>query len=415
MRKVKWLIAIMLSFLSEVWAQELKGELQNIALFKTDSDFDPSKPVYLPSGQTVGALGTFMRPELTIKPVEKLKVFYEVEIGLNIWSRNSLEIEPGRTRDLIMFKHRQIYSEGEIGRTWFRVGYQHICDPTRLFIEHWLGALKVSVSGWSFILGQLPDQTYEGWDLNRNNFTHDVFVLGAKKEVGRKKVGIFGLYDGETIGRPKFIISPSISIGEDFGFDLALQAGMMRKGAYDGDEIYLGGALQGFTHFKRGRKELAFNLFVLSPDDRYDRNGWNFAFHYSGKTRSRTIILTEDEIRDRGDNMDERISRAENNFFVARSGFALLDGSLSYKLRENLTSTLTVGVAATLLNKNSLGEHFVGAETNLIVEYSRNNVSLVMANGVIVPGGVASASFNTVDMEKARPIYMLEISLNVAF
>ena len=50
------------------------------------------------------------------------------------------------------------------------------------------------------------------------------------------------------------------------------------------------------------------NLLALSADDNWDGTNTTVLI-YSGRSRSKTIILTEDELRDRGGNMDELISQ----------------------------------------------------------------------------------------------------------
>ena len=425
------LFLIVFPIASEGREFDLNGQLINLFLLRNDSDFDRSEPIYLPSGQSVGLLGTYFRPEFTMR-LQDLRIYYEFELGLNLWSRSRIEIEPEETRNFFVLIQRQIYADGALGNSRFRAGYQQIKDPTGLFINHWIGAFKLYSENIDFVLGQMPDQTYEGWFIDRNNFRNDIFVLilSTRQKLSDNwtiNAGISNLYDNNVIGKPKLLSAPVFDIehrdGIKYGLGLALQGGFTEKGAFDkGKEYSLASGAQIYILDDASRLGWGLNLLVLSPDNSADKDGINYGFLYSGKSKSRTILFTEDEIRDKGDNLDERIGERvggfsyNGNFFLMRSGFALLDGSILYRITDKLGSSLTVGVASALQEKNTLNSIFLGTETTLLIRYKISDLIVFdLANSVLIPGAGLSAYINNIDREATDPMYSLESALNVVF
>lgn len=453
---ISLLIALSSSAENEV-KLNLNGYLQTIGLFKTDRDFDSSKPLYSPDGQTVGFFGTFFDPKVTVRLVENLSFYYEIEIGTNLWSRNRVEWNYGEVKDYFAMKHRQIYLQLEKGALKvLRVGYQYFKDPTGLFINHWLGGIYMDVDlktfPLQFFFGQLPDSTYEGWEFDRNNFRNDIFVLYAgstKKALSEKnltfKYGISGLYDGEVIRKHKWILSPQVHISFslhnfEIGGDIAIQAGRFNHTALDfSNEYHFAGGIQLYAGYglgiggwgeivdgrivpgKKPRTEFKSGWFAsllyLSPDDSGYHNKINFAFQYSGRSLSRTIMLTEDEFRDLGLNIDEKIGeRASTLFTLIRSGLFIIEGSYYYKISEPLLLSAIAGAGLVLEEKNALGNYFLAGEVDLALQYRIvEGLVLDFINSLLIPGKAGSAFLNTIDKSSMRPIYQSEISLNLIF
>ena len=123
--------------------------LDNLFIFRNDRDFDRTPPAYDENGQTEGAFATVFRPSITWNLQKDLKVFYEIEVGLNYWSKNNPDEENALAADIFVLKHRQLYTEGTVadGHLGFKVGYQYFTDTTGLFLGHWIGAANFS---WEF-------------------------------------------------------------------------------------------------------------------------------------------------------------------------------------------------------------------------------------------------------------------------
>lgn len=410
---------------------QFHGLLQTVIVYRNDYDFDSTPRYYDVEGQTVGMLGTFFKPQISVTPDKHLRIFWEMELGLNLWSRHNPDQYTSGNFDTFRLAHRELYVEGKFfeKKLNFKVGYQFFEDPTRLFLGHWLGAASIGSdlkkAKVTATVGQLPGQTYEGIGLDANNFKHDTFVYGAAAEVPCKQwkfvISLMGMHDAETIGQTLDLLTASARISADykwinFGLDLALQYGKTDNGAAFADETTLAWALQAFAQVKKDGFDFQLNHLMLSADDRYDRNGSNGAFFYSGKSRSRTIILSEDEIRDQGYNIDEFMGQRRNTFNLLRSGFSLTDFALAYNYKDVFVPAIIVGAGFSLQPENALGGRLVGVEADLDLEIRyKDLLSFHVIGGLLVPGRAGAAFLNRGDMTSTNIQYMVESSLAVMF
>ncbi len=411
---------------------------QTLFVYKNDADFDDTAPAYDESGQHVGLLGTFLKPVLTLHPLAglegapELEILWDSEFGLNLWSVQDPDQYGTGEPSTVRFSQRQIYAKGSFwdGKLGFQAGYQYFTDPTMLFLGHWIGAARIwSDLGWArfeVMAGQMPDQTFEGISLeSTNNFTRDTFVYGALGEfrVGPRvlTVGLHGLHDAQVVDQTLDLLTATATGRCDqgwfrFGWDLAFQYGLTQNGAQGGDEETLAWALQLHGDVLLGPVVLSLTQLVLSADDGHDRNGHNGAFFYSAKTRSRTLMLSEDEIRDRGANFDERLAERRQKFFLVRSGLSLTDLTVTWKATPWFVPSLTLGAAFALEPDNAAGSRFVGFETDLNLRFVyRDRLEFHLAGAFLQPGKALSAYANPYDREATNPQFLLESSLFVYF
>jgi hypothetical protein len=405
--------------------------LQTVFVYQNDSDFDGTPPYYDANGQSVGLMGTFFKPRLELIPIEEISIVWEMELGLNLWSRHNPDQYNSGQFDTFRLAQRELYVKGEFmdGLLGFKVGYQFLQDPTRLFLGHWAGAASfISKRDWaefSFTLAQLPDQTFEGVTLSSNNFNHDTFVYGLQVGVPFSEwdldVGLWGLHDSQVIGQTLNLFAPTVHVEADydfvvFGLDAALQVGTNQNGASQGDEKNLAWALQAYANFDVDNFGIDLNQLILSGDDAHNRNTTNGAFYYSGKSRSRTLLLTENEIRDVGGNLDERLSETRGKFYIVRPGMSVTDLALSYNVEGFFIPAVIVGAGFVLEPDNALGGKMVGVETDLDLEFVyRELLSFHLTAGLLIPGGAGAALTNSYDRTATRTQYMLESSLSVSF
>lgn len=410
---------------------KFNGVLQTVMVWRNDYDFDSTPRYYDADGQSVGILGTFFKPQISLFPVENLKIFWEMELGLNMWSRHNPDQYQSGNFDTFRLAHRELYVEGKFLDGWlgFKVGYQFFEDPGRMFLGHWIGAASVSTDArfakFTVTGGQLPGQTYEGIGLNANNFRHDTFIYGARVDVPVKEwniaVSLLGMRDSETVGQTLDLMNASLRVSADygwvnFGLDAAFQYGTTDNGASDGDETTLAWAMQAFADFKFRGAQIQFNQLVLSADDLVDRNSHNGAFFYSGKSRSRTLILSEDEIRDQGYNLDEFMSQKRNNFYLSRAGLSLTDLTVSYNLKDIFVPAVIVGAGFTLEPGNALGGRMIGVETDLDLEVRYKDIlSFHLVGGILFPGKAAAVYVNGGDLSATNNQYMVQASLSVMY
>lgn len=410
---------------------KFKGVFQTVLLYQNDSDFDGTPPYYDVHGQSVGLLGTFFKPRLEILPIDELSIVWEMELGLNLWSRHNPDQYASGEFDTFRLAQRELYLKGEFmeGALGFAVGYQHLTDATGLFINHWVGAGSFTSrrewASFSFTVAQLPDQTFEGVTLSSNNFRHDTFVYGFQVDVPISQwlvaIGLWGLHDNQIVDQSLNLFTPGLHISADydwarFGVETALQVGANQNGAVDGDERTLAWALQAFAQFDVENLGIGLNQLVLSADDRHNRNSTNKGFYYSGKNRSRTLLLTENGIRDVGGNLDEAVSEPRGEFYVTRPGLSVTDLTLSYNIGGFFIPAVVVGLGFVLEPENALGGKMIGVETDLDLEFVyRDLLSFHLIGGLLMPGKAGAALVNTYDREATRTQYMFLTSVSVSF
>lgn len=414
-------------------AIEVTAETQSLFLYQNDADFDPSEPVYNPDGQGVGGFTTTLSPMIIWNATENIRFAYEAEIGVNVWSTHNPDQQDSAAADALLLKHRQIYAEGELldRLLLFKAGYQYLRDPTGLFIAHWIGAVTVGTdfgdADFFFTIGQTPDPTYEGVTITETNFKHDAFVIGvgghsAALDPLDLNLGIWILDDNHRIEHRNNVITPTLALSAEldsltFGLDAALQLGSFQAGALGGeDQKHLAWAAQLYSILDLTPVELRLNVMALSPDDRWEGNTDNHAFTYSGKSRSSTIMLTEDELRDRWNNLDERLAVDLGGFYLTRPGLLLADLALSWDATSFFEPTLIAGVATVLESENTLGSRFVGGEIALDLRFFFDDIlSFNLVGGTLIPGGAAAAAVNSVNRYEMEPQYLVETALTVTY
>ncbi len=407
------------------------AEFQTVLHYQNDSNFDPTKPYYDKEGQSVGVLGTFLKPRLSLFPVDPIEIVWEMEVGLNLWGKNDPDrYETGRD-DAFRLAFRELYTKGVFldGRFGFKIGYQYLEDPSALFLGHWLGAASLFTdldwARFTFTAAQMPDQTYEGVGLDANNFRHDTFAYGLRADFPlpnwKIAVAFYGLLDQQMVDHTLNLFAPGVKISADYGFarfglDLDFQVGNMENGSTSGDEDTTAWALQAWGEFTAGAFRAEVNQLLLSPDDSHDRNASNHAFFYSGKSRSRTLLLSENEIRDMGFNLDERLAESRGKFFVIRPGYSLTDAAFSYDVKGFFVPTLIVGTGFVLEKDNAMGGQMVGVEMDLDLEFRYKEIlSFHLVGGVLVPGRAAAVFVNDFDRDATENQYVFETSLSVYF
>ena len=406
---------------------EIHGQLAELILWRNDSDFDATAPYYDEEGQSVGSAISFLRPLVTYRPIKNIDLFYESELGMNQWGRNSPDSNPN-SDTFMVYKHRQFWANLQLDFAYIKVGYQRVRDPSDLFLSHWMGAVSAGFDlmrfRGDFMIGQLPDNTYEGVSLLENNFMHDSMTLGIDfsydliMEQLTLDLGYYFLRDTSEVDKAVKLHVPYVGLAykDDklharlYGL---LQAGTREnRGAGGIDQGVLAWAVTANAGMVTKWVDVDLNAFVLSPDDAHDGNDQWGAFYYSGKNNSATMLFTEDEIRDRYDNLDERMSATWGSFFLNRAGLAVVDLAVKVKPMEWLKTGVVAGVGFALEEHNSLGSSFAGFEADLVVRVTvLKKADLLFAGQLFLPGGASAAFVNSTDREATE--YLLGIQAGI--
>ena len=383
-----------------------------------DADFDRTEPAYNADRQHVGFVGTLFRPGITFEILPNLRIRYQAEVGLNLWSRNNADQIDATANDIFLLLHRQVYAEGDTpcGKAGFKTGYDRWSDPTLLMTAHWTGGAQFR-SAWAsgrvtLDAGVLPDATFEGWEIVENNFTHDTFfgrvgveLMGAEGRLVAAP-GANVLIDGSEVDRTLALVAPYLHLGYttdalDLSLDLIGQFGSQADTALDGTaerQIAWGAQVHGTARIKA--ISLTWNVLALSPDDAEEGNGLNSGFYYSGFSRSPTYWLSENELVDVWNNIDERIGTRKGGHFLTRMGLMQSDLRVAWNTGPVFEPALILGVAGALRPANALGHGFVGLETDLDLTFRHLDVlEFHLIGSLIVPGGAAAAAINAIDRE----------------
>ena len=395
------------------------ADLLTLGLLFNDSDFDRTKPAYNEDKQHVGAVGTLLRPGVTFHVLPNLRIRYQAEVGLNVWSRNNADQLDPTADDIFLLLHRQVLAEGEspCDAVRFRVGFDRWTDPSALMMAHWTGAARFSAGGAleRFVAeaGLLPDGTYEGWQIIENNFTHDTFFARVGGEFGhpgggfRIDPGAMLLVDRAEAGRPLNLVAPyvrfawttdKVVISLEAVGQLGVQQGASNLGLAEKQAAF---ALQLHGDEHLGGFTVNWNVLALSPDDAAEGNGRNTAFRYSGFSRSRTLWLSENELFDTWNNLDERIGARDNSHFLMRMGLLQADLRMAYRIRGVFEPAIIVGAAGALNPNNALGKRTIGVEADLDLAFHHPQDVLTFhaIASVVVPGGAAAAAVNQIDRD----------------
>lgn len=404
-------------------AFKAEGEASTLLFWRNDSDFDSVEPYYSEEGQGIGVVSTFFKPRLAYMPVDRVELFYESELGMNFWSLNSPNQGDPTSTDFMVYKHREIWTKFEMDLISLKSGYQRLSDPSHLFLDHWMGAALLDVYlgnlGGRIFAGQLPDSAYEGVDARDNNFVHDNVAFGADfsmlvlDDALTLRLGAYGMYDHRMPRSALFLTD--VMAGAEWAEDeltaslyAHLQGGRWENSAADGgDQALSGWAVAAACGYDAKLLDIAVSAFFLSPDDRHHGNDVQGAFFYSGKNLSRSRMLTEDELRDRYDNLDERMSGTWGSFFVNRAGLAVADVALSGPLYGDLGHEIVFAGGFALASDNAMGHSFVGFETTATLALMlAEGAHLVAVGQVFLPGKAGAVFANEVPgSEAVLPVY----------
>lgn len=424
-------------------AFETGVRLDNLLVFRSDTDFTRDRPFYDEHGQTSGAFATVFTPTLQWNATDDIRVFYEAEVGLNYWSKNNPDQENALADDIFVLKHRQVFAEGTLanGRFGFKAGYQYFTDTTGLFLGHWIGAASLTGS-WrpgqsaGVFVGMVPDLTYEGLSIVENNFRHDIFVFGARTDLALTphwtlNAGVHALHDASIVGRTRWVVAPNVHVAGrsdwlDGGkvrvhgaIDAVVQAGVAANAATDGsDQTILAWAAQGHLGIDMRVVDLRLNVFALSADDADLGNGRDGAFLYSSKSTSATVFMTEDETRNWYDQLDRRMARYQGGFWQHRAGLVVNDLRLTVTALDWFAPSLIVGNSLVLEPANALGHRNVGVEGSLDLAFRVGDLLVTrMLLGGMLPGKAAGALVNAIDPQKAKtdPIWWAQAALCLKF
>lgn len=423
---------------SSIRSIELTGELSTTLYLRNDTDFDPSPRFDDLDGQSDSQFATFFNPTLTVNTGRGVKVKYQLELGWNAWGLNNpsqpnqFMAMPGQP---LQGRHRLIWGQWRGENTSVRFGFQEFRDPSGLFLNHTVGGLKVRLKRGSHrlevIFAQLPDTTYEGIGFNRDyitddNLTTDRFIMGSDYRWTQRSlklnVGLYGLNDESLFHRALRLGTAVLSLshkakGRRVWVHLLGQGGWQdRASALNQRVDHQAFAYQVGARFRAGKLTWSIRSFGVSGDDDYDGNQRQGAFFGSAKNLSKTRLLTEDESRDRYDNLDERMGSYLGVLAFNPAGLMVNDLSLSYQLKEWYQLEAVAGLGSTMNPTRAMGARWMGLELTLTQRWKLSEAAQVFLTGLaLLPGEAAAVLINDQDRRATETLYGLTMGISARF
>lgn len=419
-------------FFKKVFA--INFEMVNLFQYANDTDFDRSSGEDDSYGQSSGMFGTFLKHKLNVTVSDFFRFYYEMEVGMDLWSRNSPEATLGEDDGSVSFgmRQRQLFGEVDWKKLTFRLGYQHIEDVSGLFVNHWFGAgmFRYGAERGSHIRmfgGQMPDQTFEGWQFDKNSLQNDVYVAGVDGQWVfnpwvKLIAGVYYLGDLSDVDYNTHVgvLSAGV-VFEQKAWDAKIavvgQFGSRQNAAADGSDSMIkawGLVVDGGLNMKH--VEVRLSATVLSADDDFEGND-QLAFMWSGKRPGMSMLLSENDVRDVGTNIDERISSKNGAFFDTSAGLAGIDFALYYKPLDYIRIGVVTAALMVLNPDNALGGEFVGSENELVFECNilHDLLKISAVGGLIVPGKAGGALLNRIDRDATDNIYFGQLGIVMVF
>lgn len=417
----------------------LSGRLLTQAHWRNDSDFDLSERYDDLDGQTDSQIASFFDPMLTAQVGREVTICYQLELGWNAWSRN----DPGQPNQFftmrtpgLLARHKRAWGQWSGDGIRIRAGFQRVRDPSGLFLDHTIGAVTTRFNlnksakrrqHITLLAGQIPDTTIEGFDIRNDNLVTDSFIFGLKhlKAFSPKltlRSGLYYLADRRAINRPLDLGVASLSLRLDrkrlsVRADLVGQYGVWANSAIAGrDARVMSWAAQlGFTQ-TRGKLSWGLNAFALSPDDDVNGNDRMGAFLGSARNRSSSVFLTEDETRDRYDNLDERLGSYWGALSFSPAGLLVSDASLGYQLSRDYNARAVIATGSTLNPSRTLGERYVGTELSILQTMTLGENARIKLNLLLfLPGGAGAAMINDINRSARHALFGGSLAFGVNF
>jgi len=411
-------------------------EFKNFFLWQNDSDFDRTDPLYDENGQSVGYFATALTPTMAWQPIDEVLLRYKVQIGENLWSRNDVLERDPTAEDIPTLQHKEIWGAVTLPYDFYvGAGYSSFEDSTNLFLRRELGVFNLTYSPsdeWMLTAscGQLPDSVYEGTtvetpstELGQNNFENDALIYALQAQAnwlstdfGILDFGVIGLNDRSEIGREKNLWNIGANYMRDWSsllltsIDLAVQFGKTANGGINNEDLqHVAFAWQLGVSVIPSPVRLDLNALFLSGDS--DRNDLqDSSFMYSGVSDSATVMLSENELQDQYDNLDERAA-------WQKSGLLLVDLRAGITLWDQL-EIFAVGGYARASDEENLDEDLtVAAEADLGVVWTlyENHVDFTVLGGGLWPGKSGGILKNAVDLTAVDPIYYTQALMRLNF
>ena len=416
----------------------LDGMLSTTLYLRNDTDFDPSPRFDDLDGQRDGQFATFFNPTLTIDTGKQVLIKYQMEIGWNAWGLNNpsqpqqFMAMPGQA---VQGRHRLLWGAWRSKSLSVRFGFQEIKDPSGMFLNHTVGAIRIQNS-WGphrlkLVFAQLPDTTYEGIGFNRDyitddNLTTDRFLVGSDYRMKHKRLklhfALYGLSDESLFNRALRIGTAVFAAkfkakNRKYWLHVLGQGGWQDKASALNEQVdHRAWAVQAGAQIDYGAFDWSIRGFGLSGDDDADGNRHQGAFFGAAKNLSKTRLFTEDESRDRYDNLDERMGSYLGVLAFNPAGIMVADFSMGYEVNDWYRVETVMGIATTMNPARAMGARYMGTEVTLTQRVKLSEAAQVFLTALaLLPGEAAAVLINDQDRQAQQTLYGMNLGIAAQF
>jgi len=171
----------------------------------------------------------------------------------------------------------------------------------------------------------------------------------------------------------------------------------------------IAGALQLHGKYTGKRLNLEFNLLGFSPDDGDPHNGRDTGFFYSGFSKSRTLVLSQNWIFDQYDNLDEQAA-------ASGAGLLMTDVYAGISVGTGWELFAVLGYGMILESKYANGGNTIGTEFDAGAVWTPYpGIRLIALGGVLAPGRAGAAFENEISLIATDPMYYFQGAVEAAF
>ena len=395
---------------------EVKIDSQQFFSMRNGQDFQNTSQA---DAQFYGFFSPKIKTEL-----KNLSIHYDGEIGYDQWQASHPGNEVINRNHGMMIRNREISLVLTQNQFSSKIGLQSFDDGTGLFLKHYgLGAsLEFQQNAFQiqvFAAG-LSSNTFEGLQIDQKSqqFTNQQHILGLKISLD---LPTFKSHFSSIVYRDSALSIDLLnghfdaqyeSLSKHFVVYASIDLQWQKRNKQEwliADQVARQWALQMGSRLKISQSlHLGINTFAISGDG---QNG----FFYSGKNQSSTLMLTQDENRDRYDNLDERLARTQSSFFMNQAGYEVADLKLSYFWTEDFKSSLILGIAQLQKTAEVLtyqptavqSSSMVGSELSLVnrLKISDETAVLLVLQGIVPNAAGAGGLINESDDTQNKLIF----------
>ena len=413
---------------AETTATSWSGDFVTMGEFRNDTDFSEQGPVYDVDGQHGGFIGARFEPALVTSFTKDVHLKLRGELRLG---GGNLPGEIGGDGPVSLFGKDLYVAFGDTHGFQGNAGLRERMGASGLVLSQPVIGFG---AGWNFHdislevwAAQAEENSPEGLNFRDDNFAADHWIgsvdisgvfdenalemalLGSKDSNPALEDRVLGIVDLSFLQEAEVYKAwAALTFGagaSEYGTIRTEEQSLLFWGVEFGFETTLSNVLVGI------------NSMVLSGDDEHDGNGFNGSFQWSGKSKSRTIVFTEDESFRRNNSVSYALGNNKGPFKEMQSGLQVSELVLGYHFPSiDLAVNALAAIGSTLQSTYTGGRTDLGIETGLHAFWAPSKPLEVFARtAFVLPGDAAGWVLNETDVDGSEPMWVIQAGTVLSF